>query len=102
MLVYVTCANQEEAEKIGRELVAARLAACVNILPGVKSFFHWENRLDEASETLLLAKTVAAKLPEIISTVKEKHSYSLPAILALPVVDGDREFLEWIKSEVGA
>jgi periplasmic divalent cation tolerance protein len=100
VLVYITCAGREEARAIAQELVTARLAACVNILPEIESFFHWEGRLEQARETALVAKTVTAKVPDLVAAVRKKHSYSVPAILVLPVVDGFPLFLDWVRSEV--
>ena len=96
----MTCADKEEARHIGQELVRERLAACVNLFPGVESFFHWEGRLDQAAETVMVVKTVKEKVPEVIAAIRARHSYSLPAILVLPVVGGNPAFLEWVAGEV--
>jgi periplasmic divalent cation tolerance protein len=98
--VYMTASGLEEAKKIGRELVVARLAACVNILPQMSSVYVWEGRLEEASEAVLIAKTTAGRVPELIERVKSLHSYSCPCIVSLAVEEGYPPFLEWIAAGV--
>jgi len=100
VLAYVTCASRDEARAIAQELVEARLAACVNILPEIESFFVWEGRFEEAREALLVAKTVAERVEALIDLVLKKHSYSLPAVLILPVSGGNPPFLKWVEHEV--
>src|SRR5579871_5907924 len=101
MFVYVTTGDADEARRLGRQVVEEQLAACANILPGVTSIFRWEGKVDEASEALLILKTTEARLEQLIQRVKLLHSYELPCIEALPVVEGNRDFLEWIVRETG-
>ena len=101
MFVYVTTGDADEAKRLGRQVVEEQLAACANILPGVTSIFRWEGKVDEASEALLILKTTEARLEQLIQRVKTLHSYELPCIEALPVVEGNRDFLEWIVRETG-
>jgi len=101
MFVYVTAGDVEEAKRIGRQVVEEQLAACANILGGVTSIFRWEGKVDEASEAMLILKTTEQRLEPLIARVKVLHSYELPCIEALPVVDGNRDFLEWIVRETG-
>lgn len=101
MFVYVTAGDVEEARKIGRRVVEEQLAACANILPGVTSIFCWEGKLEEAEETLLVLKTTEEKLERLIGRVKSLHSYECPCIEALPVVEGNRDFLEWVVRATG-
>jgi periplasmic divalent cation tolerance protein len=101
MFVYVTTGDAEEARLIARQVVGEQLAACANILPGVTSIFHWEGRVQEAAEAMLILKTTEAKLEQLIARVKALHSYELPCIEALPVVEGNRDFLEWVVRETG-
>lgn len=101
MFVYVTTGDAEEAKRLGRQVVEEQLAACANILPGVTSIFRWEGKVDEAAEALLILKTTEMKLDQLIARVKTLHSYELPCIEALPVVEGNRDFLEWIVRETG-
>ena len=101
MFVYVTTANAEEARRIGSQMVEERLAACANILPGATSIFRWQGKLEEASEVVLILKTSEEKLAPAIARVKSLHSYECPCIEALPVVEGNRDFLEWVVRETG-
>jgi periplasmic divalent cation tolerance protein len=100
IVVFITAGNDEEAGRIADLLVKQRLAACVNIVPGVESRFWWQGKLDTAGESLLIAKSRAAMLPEIISKVKKAHSYDVPEIIALPVLGGNPEYLAWLEEEV--
>ena len=98
--VYMTAGNLEEAQRIGRELVAAGLAACVNILPQMSSIYVWEGKIEEASEVVMIAKTVEARVADLIAKVKALHSYSCPCIVSLKVEDGYPPFLEWVAGSV--
>ena len=95
----ITTGNAEEAEKISKTLVKRRLAACVNILPEVSSRYWWQDKLETATESMLLVKTKQSLLPEIVKSVKKIHSYSVPEIIALPIVAGSQAYLDWIDSE---
>ena len=101
MFVYVTAADADEAKNIGRQLVQEQLAACANILPGATSIFRWQGKLEEASEAVLILKTTEQKLEQLIDRAKALHSYDCPCIEALPVVEGNRDFLEWVVRETG-
>jgi periplasmic divalent cation tolerance protein len=101
MFVYVTASDVEEAKTIGRRLVEEQLAACANILPGATSIFRWQGKLEEASEAVLILKTTEQKLETLIERAKALHSYDCPCIEALPVVEGNRDFLEWVVRETG-
>ncbi|MEW5724178.1 MAG: divalent-cation tolerance protein CutA [Thermodesulfobacteriota bacterium] len=98
-LVYITTSNQAEAEKIGGLLVEKRLAACVNIVPGMNSIFHWEGRLDRAEETIVLAKTKADLVGELTEAVLAAHGYECPCVVALPIIGGNPEFIKWIEDQ---
>jgi periplasmic divalent cation tolerance protein len=98
--VYMTAGNLEEAQKIGRELVSAGLAACVNILPHMNSIYVWEGKIEEASEVVLIAKTVEARVADLVAKVKSLHTYSCPCIVSLRVEDGYPPFLEWVAETV--
>jgi periplasmic divalent cation tolerance protein len=98
--VYMTAGNLEEAQRIGRELVAVGLAACVNILPQMSSIYVWEGKLEEASEVVMIAKTVETRVADLIARVKTLHSYSCPCIVSLKVEDGYPPFLEWVAGSV--
>jgi periplasmic divalent cation tolerance protein len=92
----ISAPSREEARKIAGALLEKREAACVNIIPAVDSHFRWEGKLDRADECLLIAKTRAALLDSVIASVKRLHSYTVPEIIALPIVGGNPDYLEWI------
>ncbi len=99
-VVILITSTDEEAQKIAEALLIQKKAACVNVVPGVSSFFWWQDKLDSAQESLLIVKTKASLLSEIITLVKEIHSYDVPEIIALPIVGGNQDYLEWIGKEV--
>lgn len=97
--IYIITNNEKESYKIGEKLVEERLVSCVNIIPHLKSLYWWEGKIEHADESLMFAKTRRDLLEKVIERVKELHSYSNPAILALPILDGNKDYLEWIKNE---
>jgi periplasmic divalent cation tolerance protein len=102
VFIYVTAPSAEQAKSIGRTLVEERLAACVNILEGMTSFFWWEGKIDEAREAVLIAKTRAPLCDAVVDRVRQLHEYSCPCVVALPLVGGNPAFLEWIARETGS
>ncbi len=96
IIVLITVGSEEEARKIAELLIKEKKAACVNIVPGVDSLFRWKGKIDSARESLLLVKTRASLFPEIISLVKEAHSYEVPEIIALPIIGGSQDYLKWL------
>lgn len=98
-LIYITAKDRDEARRIGRALVEARLAACANVIDGVSSLYWWEGAVQDEAEALLIAKTRASLVPELIEKVKSLHSYSCPCIVSVPISDGNPEFLKWINDE---
>ena len=96
LIVYCTCPDRSAAEKLARELVASRLAACVNILPGVESFYRWQGNIEHDNEILLLIKSDAAHFDALKDTISRLHPYEVPEILAVPVEAGHQPYLEWI------
>jgi len=100
IVVLITTSNAEEAQNIAKLLLNKRKAACVNIVPRVDSLFWWEDELDSKRESLLIVKTKASLLTEIIELVKSVHSYEVPEVIALPVVGGSADYLAWIDSEL--
>ena len=99
IVVFITTATAEEAQRIANILVSSRKAACVNIVPQVHSRFWWQGKIDSADEALLVVKTKAARLDELIGLVKENHSYEIPEIVALPIVGGNPDYLQWLDDE---
>jgi periplasmic divalent cation tolerance protein len=98
--IYMTAGSADEARAIGADLVQRRLAACVNILEPMQSLYVWEGALQEAREAVLIAKTTAARVPEVIDRVKALHSYECPCVVSLPVEAGHHPFLEWVAAGV--
>lgn len=96
---YVTCASAEEALRIGREVVEARLAACANILPGLTSIYRWQGRIESGGEAALILKTRAELVEALVARVKALHSYTVPCIVALPITAGNPDYLGWLASE---
>jgi len=96
ILVLITCATSQEAERIARELVEQRLAACVNVVPHVRSLFSWENALCVEEEVLLVVKTRRSRFRQLAVSVRTLHSYRVPEIIALPIVEGSARYLKWI------
>jgi len=100
-LIYITASDAEEAKRIGRALVNAQLAACVNVFTGMIPIFWWEGEVQEDSEAVLIAKTRSALIDRVTAFVKERHSYDCPAVVAVPVQGGNAAFLDWLDSETG-
>jgi periplasmic divalent cation tolerance protein len=98
--IYMTAGSKAEAQKIGKALVESRLAACVNIWDNMQSIYRWEEKLQEDSEVVIIAKTTDTRVPQLIDKVKSLHSYDCPCIISLPVSGGYPPFLDWIQSEV--
>jgi periplasmic divalent cation tolerance protein len=99
IVIFVTCSSSQEAEKIGNFLVENRLAACVNVIPEVKSIFFWKGKISQEKEVLLIAKSRMDLFDSIQKEIKRLHSYEIPEIIALPVEAGSEEYLEWIRQE---
>lgn len=96
IIIFVTAANKKEADTIASVLVKERLAACVNIIVNVRSLFHWQGKVNNAKESLLIIKTRKTLLNKLIKKVKSIHSYEVPEIIALPIIGGDKKYLRWI------
>ena len=102
IVILVTAGNEAEAERIARALVDERLVACVNVLPGVRSFYRWEGRIANDAELLLVIKARRERFEAVAARVRELHSYDVPEVLALPVVAGSARYLEWLASVTDA
>jgi periplasmic divalent cation tolerance protein len=101
VVLFITTADEEEARLISRVLLEQKKAACVNIVPGISSLFWWQGNIDSAQESLLVVKTRAMLVDDIVQLVKQLHSNDVPEIIALPIVGGSKDYLEWVDREVG-
>lgn len=101
-VVYCTAPDEEVAARVARALVEERLAACVNVLPAVVSFYRWEGELHEDGELLLVVKTRRALLEPLAARVRELHPYEVPELIALPVEAGSAAYLAWVRGETRA
>ena len=97
--IYITCAHAAEADSIAEVLVERRLAACVNIIDGMRSMYWWEGKVEKGEETILIAKTKASLVDELTEAVKAMHGYDVPCVVALPIKGGNADFLTWIRAE---
>ncbi|MCC7554111.1 MAG: divalent-cation tolerance protein CutA [Methanobacteriaceae archaeon] len=100
VLIYITCQDKEEANNIGNTLVKNRLCACCNIIKQIDSIYWWENKIENDKESVLIAKTLESKIDDVISKVKETHSYDNPCILAIPTLKASEEYEDFINDEV--
>ena len=100
VIVLITASSYDEAEKIAAALVNEHLAACVNIVPEVRSLFFWEGKTQDAREVLLICKGSLQLVEKLIIRVRELHSYTVPEIIAIPIVAGSREYLDWVEKTV--
>ncbi len=95
-LVFVTTPNRVVSEKLSKELVSQKLAACVNTLPGLKSRYWWKGKIETAREELLLIKTDQTKLKILIQSIRKNHPYEVCEVVALPITSGNPAYLNWI------
>ena len=102
LVVLCNCGSVEEAERIARGVVSKRLAACVNIVPAIRSVYWWQGTVEEATEHMLVIKTRAEVYEELQDEIRSLHSYSVPEIIALPIERGSQSYLDWIDSETMA
>ena len=100
IVVLCTCASPDEGERLARVLVEARLAACVNVVPGVRSLYHWNGGIESAEECLLLIKSSRAVFAALSAEIERLHPYEVPEVLALPVVDGTQNYLNWFAANL--
>jgi len=97
IIVFVTCGSEEEALKIANALVEEHLAACVNLISPIRSIYRWEGKIWDEQEWLLIIKTEKKRFQELEEKVKSLHSYSVPEIISLPIVEGSSSYLNWIR-----
>ncbi|MFQ5456062.1 MAG: divalent-cation tolerance protein CutA [Nitrospirota bacterium] len=97
IVIFITASSIEEGEKISRQLIEKKIAACANISPNLRSIFYWEDKICNEEEVLIIVKSRAVFFDQIEKCVKENHSYSVPEIIALPIIKGSIEYLDWVK-----
>ncbi|MEB3774088.1 MAG: divalent-cation tolerance protein CutA [Desulfurococcales archaeon] len=99
-VVVLITTPRGEAGRIAKHLVEKRLAACVNIVEGITSYYWWEGKVNEDREDLLIVKTLRDVVEDLIREVKKIHPYTVPEVIALPIVEGNKDYLEWVRREV--
>ena len=102
IVVLSTCGSEEEAVRIAKRLVEARVAACVSLIPRVRSIYRWEGKTEDAAEWMLIVKSSRARFEALRTVLEGAHSYELPEVLALPVTDGSPDYLAWLGTELAA
>lgn len=100
IVVFITTPNVIEARKISKTLIEEKLAACCNIIEKVNSIYFWQNKIEDDFESLIVIKTKKEVFPELVKRVKEMHKYTVPEIIALPIIDGSESYLNWINETV--
>ena len=100
-LAYITTKDKAEARQIGTVLVEKQLAACVNILEGMESIYSWEGKMECSQECVLIAKTIRKKSTDLVTIVKQHHSYTVPCIIFFEVKGGNADYLQWITNSIG-
>ncbi|HEY1342494.1 MAG TPA: divalent-cation tolerance protein CutA [Bryobacteraceae bacterium] len=100
IVVLSTCASEEEAERIARALVEARLAACVNVTARVRSVYRWQGAVETADEWMLVIKSSRDRFEALRAVLEKAHSYEVPEVIALPVVDGAKNYLNWLDASL--
>jgi len=101
IVVFITASNEDEGAKIAKALVGERLAGCVNIVKDVRSLYMWEGKIEDEKEVLMIAKTQKSLFTKLSQRVRELHSYTVPEIMAMPVVEGYEDYLRWLKAVTG-
>ena len=99
IIVFVTAPNEEEAARISHAVIGERLAACVNIIRSVRSIYRWPGRVEDEQEVLMIIKTKRTLFERLQERVKELHSYAVPEIIGLPVIEGSKQYLNWLGQE---
>ncbi|HVG01755.1 MAG TPA: divalent-cation tolerance protein CutA [Nitrospira sp.] len=99
IVVFVTTSSADEAERLGNSVVSSGLGACANIVKDVQSIFRWDNKLNTENECLMIIKTTMDRFSDLEAAIKTHHSYSVPEIIAFPIVRGSESYLKWIREE---
>ena len=99
IVVFITVDSQENAQIIANKLLTERKAACVNIIPKVESHYWWQGKIESVDELMLVVKTRAVLIDELVKLIKEIHPYTVPEIIALPIIGGNEDYLKWVEKE---
>jgi periplasmic divalent cation tolerance protein len=102
VIVYTTCGKAEDAENLALRLIEGRLAACVNVVPGVRSFYRWKGKIENDTEFLLIIKTARGLVDQLRLELEKLHPYELPELIVAPIIDGSPNYLAWLEQEVSA
>jgi periplasmic divalent cation tolerance protein len=102
IVVLTTCESEEQAQALARGLIEQRLAGCVNILPGARSVYRWKDKIEDAAEFVLIIKSRRDIFIKLRDAIARLHSYEIPEVIALPVVDGSDAYLNWLDREVAS
>ena len=100
IIVFVTCESKEQAETIARTVVSEKLAACVNVLPGIRSCYVWKGQLTWSEEVLLLIKTAESRFGQLQDRIKALHSYDVPEVVSVTIEDASQVYVSWIESSI--
>jgi periplasmic divalent cation tolerance protein len=101
IVVFITAPKEDEAAKIAQALVGARLVGCVNIVRNIRSVYRWQDKIEDDTEVLMIAKTQKHLFESLVRKVRELHSYEVPEIIAMPIVEGSEDYLKWLKEVTG-
>src|SRR5262245_10014497 len=102
IVIFSACSTPEEARRIARKLVDERLAACVNVVPGISSFYRWKGAIEEADECLLVIKSSRERFDRLRVELEKAHTYEAPEVVAVPIVEGAPNYLNWLETELNA
>jgi periplasmic divalent cation tolerance protein len=100
IVVLSACGSEEEAVRIAKQLVEGHIAACVNLIPRIRSFYRWQGKVEDSSEWMLAIKTSRERFGALRTVLESAHSYELPELIALPIVDGSPDYLAWMDKEL--
>lgn len=100
VIILCTCGSETEAVRLSGSIVQNKLAACVNVVPGIRSVFRWQDQVETAQEWLLLIKSSDERYPELEQFIRENHSYEVPEVIAVPIAKGHAAYLDWLTQAV--
>ncbi len=101
IVVFITASNEDEAARIAKAVIEAKLAGCVNIIKNIRSIYSWQGKVEDETEVLMIVKTQKSLFDSLMKKVKELHSYTIPEIIAIPIVEGSEDYLKWLREVTG-